>query len=462
MTLRLPFLAARLLDRLGVEQRYMLINGLGVILARGVGCGLILLITVLVTRALGAADYGRFAFFLSVAFLAVLFGGLGVPVATNLLLPRYRERGHRHRGSQFFLLGLITVFTGSGIAAWAAVIGIRYVTGNADMIPFPTGLAVAYISGTALISFLAPTCRAIDRPTAAALVDNIYPRVLVLAGMAALASIGHQLALDSVLMLWVIGSYGTVAIALLTVLRSDELEITRRRPIRFRQLRVWLSLSTTMMITPMFFFVLSETDILCLGFFSSPEDVGLYNVARRLAELMQFAYVSVNTLLLPRIAAAHSARDASRMQSIVDTMNVVVLVPAGCVLVALVAFGPQVLSLFGQSFVGGYLVVLVLAVARFTDLLLGPASEVLMMSGAQSRVARINIIAGLGNLGLNLLLVPNWGAIGAAAATTVSMVSWKLYLFVLCRRRTGVQTSLVMRLRALFDAAQGVRRAEAS
>ena len=262
------------------------------------------------------------------------------------------------------------------------------------------------------------------------------------------------------LVLWGIAGWGTVCIALAAVVRHPEVVVAAGRRLRPRQVRVWLSLSTTMMITPVFYFVLSETDILCLGFFSDPADVGLYNVARRLAELMQFAYVAVNTLLLPRIAAAHAARDTARMQAIVDTMNILVLIPASLVLVVLAGGGRSVLSLFGPEFVGGWVVVLMLVVPRFIDLVLGPASEVLMMTGDQRRVARINIAAGLANLGLNLLLVPAWGALGAATATAVTMIGWKSVLYVLCRRRTDVQPSLVGRLGALrrrSDRAAAVR-----
>ena len=448
-----PRVVARLLASLGAEHRYILLNGAGVIVARAGGAALIMLITVLVTRALGVEDYGRFAFLLSVAFLAVLFGGLGLPVAANRLLPRYRQRrteaGVAATGGQFLALGLVVVFAGSLIAAVAAVEAIRHLTSAGDLLPFPLWAVALYVSATAMISFLAPACRALDRPTTAALVDNIYPRLIILAGIGVFAVVGHALALDSVLVLWGIAGWATVAIALAALLRHPEVVVAAGRRLRARQVRIWLSLSTTMMITPVFYFVLSETDILCLGFFSDPADVRLYNVARRLAELMQFAYVAVNTLLLPRIAAAHAARDRARMQAIVDTMNVLVLIPAGLVLLVLAGGGRTVLSLFGPEFAGGWVVVLMLVVPRFIDLVLGPASEVLMMTGDQGRVARINIAAGLANLGLNLLLVPAWGAIGAATATAVTMIGWKSVLYVLCRRRIDVQPSLLARLGAL-------------
>ena len=460
----LPGAFTRLLASLGVEQRYILVNGAGVILARAGGAALIMLITVLVARALGAEDYGRFAFLLSVAFLAVLFGGLGLPVAANRLLPRYRQRrrdgGAVETGGQFLVLGVAVVLAGSLIATVIAVEAIRSLTPAADLLPFPMWAVALYVSATAMISFLAPSCRALDRPTTAALVDNIYPRLIILAGIGALVAAGRALTLDGVLVLWGIAGWGTVCIALAAVVRHPEVVVAAGRRLRPRQVRVWLSLSTTMMITPVFYFVLSETDILCLGFFSDPADVGLYNVARRLAELMQFAYVAVNTLLLPRIAAAHAARDTARMQAIVDTMNILVLIPASLVLVVLAGGGRSVLSLFGPEFEGGWVVVLMLVVPRFIDLVLGPASEVLMMTGDQRRVARINIAAGLANLGLNLLLVPAWGALGAATATAVTMIGWKSVLYVLCRRRTDVQPSLVGRLGALrrrSDRAAAVR-----
>lgn len=457
----------RLLASLGVEQRYMLVNGAGVILARAAGAGLILLITVLVTRMLGIADYGRFAFFLSVAFLAVLFGGLGLPVAANRLVPRYRRRPADVAGGgaerQFIAAGLAIVFCGSLLVAVAAILAIRGLTPAGTLMTVPLWAAAAYVSGTALISFLAPACRALDRPTAAALIDNIYPRLIILAGMGVVALAGIRLDLDGVLVLWAIASYGTVAAALLTLARHPEVGRhpagKRRRPpftgLRRRQLHVWLGLSTTMMITPVFYFVLSETDILVLGFCSDPAQVGLYNVARRLAELMQFAYVAVNTLLLPRIAAAHAARQPERIQALVDTMNIIVLIPAAAVLAVLVVFGPAVLGLFGPEFAGGYLVVLMLVVPRFVDLLLGPASEMLMMMGDQGRVARINVAAGVANLGLNVALVPTLGAVGAATATAVTMIGWKAVLYVLCRRRTGLQPSLLARLPALCARLRG-------
>lgn len=249
----LPRSLARLLALLGVEHRYILVNGAGVILACAGGAALVMLVTVLVTRALGVEDYGRFAFLLSVAFLAVLFGGLGLPVAANRLLPRYRQRrrdGKGNTGGQFLLVGGAVVFAGSLMAAVAAVEAIRSFPAAGNLLPFPLWAIALYVSATAMISFLAPACRALDRPTTAALVDNIYPRLIILAGIGLFAVLGRALTLDSLLVLWAVAGWGTVAVALVALFRHPEVVAAAGRRLRARQVRVWLSLSTTMMITP--------------------------------------------------------------------------------------------------------------------------------------------------------------------------------------------------------------------
>ena len=50
-------------------------------------------------------------------------------------------------------------------------------------------------------------------------------------------------------------------------------------------------------------------------------------------------------------------------------------------------------------------------------------------------------IIGLGaflNIVLNLLLIPQWGIIGAALAATISLASWNIILAIYIFRKTGV------------------------
>ena len=50
-------------------------------------------VTVLFTRLMGAEEYGRLAFLLSGSFIIVLFAGLGLPTASNRLVPAIWRAG---------------------------------------------------------------------------------------------------------------------------------------------------------------------------------------------------------------------------------------------------------------------------------------------------------------------------------------------------------------------------------
>jgi O-antigen/teichoic acid export membrane protein len=68
----------------------------------------------------------------------------------------------------------------------------------------------------------------------------------------------------------------------------------------------------------------------------------------------------------------------------------------------------------------------------------GPTEYLLNMTGNQNVVALIYGIAAIGNIGLNLMMIPVWGAIGAAAATAIAVLVSTMCLALAVRRRLGI------------------------
>jgi O-antigen/teichoic acid export membrane protein len=435
-----------LLASFGADQRYILVGGAGTLFARIVGMALVMAITAAVTRGLGAGDYGKFSFFLSIAFIAVLLGNLGLPVAASRLIVRYRQRRFFHREAHFVLFSLLVMVAFSTTAMLILVYGVGLLPSLRSLLPFAVWGMVAYVVGTTMARFLVDACRAMSRPISTAIAENIVGRIAIMLGLAALYATGSVLNLQHTLGLWIVGTYATVGLLLVLVLRELNLAAWPRIPRPFRHYRGWLAMGSAMMVTPLFYYVLSETDILILGVFSSPEQVGIYNVARRLAELMQFAYGSVGAVLLPRIADAYGHRDNARMQTIIDSMNVLSIAPGLLLVLVLVAFGRSLLSMFGEPFVAGYGVLLLLCLPRLIDMALGPVSEILMMCGQHKKVSRLNVVFGVANILLNVALIPALGAIGAALATATTVIAWKCVLYRICLRTTQVQPCLAVRL----------------
>ncbi len=171
-----------------------------------------------------------------------------------------------------------------------------------------------------------------------------------------------------------------------------------------------------------------------IGYYLTPGQVGLYAVAANMTSLLTRVWESTGTVLFPRLAAsddrtAHAATaKVARHTVFVALTGAVVLAVAGPIAVPL---------LFGDAFAG--------AVAPMLWLLPGLVMMALYQILTRNFTSRgkqeINILAAvlaLGlNVGLNILLIPRWGIVGAAIAHDVSYSTAALVLLVAFVRESG-------------------------
>jgi O-antigen/teichoic acid export membrane protein len=163
-------------------------------------------------------------------------------------------------------------------------------------------------------------------------------------------------------------------------------------------------------------------DTLMLGVLRDSSEVGIYSVATRLVVLASFVMSAINSAFAPRIA------DLCERGS-TDALGRAYVAVAGWILrlslpafVLLVVFPRDLLAMFGPAFQVGATVTVVLALGKLVDAATGPCGLMLNMSGRPGW-SMVDNIAVLGaNVGLNLLLIPRYGMLGAAVAWAVSLV----------------------------------------
>jgi O-antigen/teichoic acid export membrane protein len=83
---------------------------------------------------------------------------------------------------------------------------------------------------------------------------------------------------------------------------------------------------------------------------------------------------------------------------------------------ALLAFGPVLLEVFGADFAGGEVVLVVLSATMLVATAAGPVDVVLLMGGGSAWNLANTVAALAANLALNFALTPRYGLTGAAAA----------------------------------------------
>ena len=94
------------------------------------------------------------------------------------------------------------------------------------------------------------------------------------------------------------------------------------------------------------------------------------------------------------------------------------------VIVFLGIFREYILALFGNEFIAGSYLLLILCVGQFSNALCGPVGVVFQMTGKQKIFQNIVLIAFFINLSLNIILIKPYGFYGAAISSIVSMAFW--------------------------------------
>ncbi|HTM78517.1 MAG TPA: lipopolysaccharide biosynthesis protein [Devosia sp.] len=185
-----------------------------------------------------------------------------------------------------------------------------------------------------------------------------------------------------------------------------------------------------------------NADTILVGLLVDAQSAGLYFNAFRTAGLMTLFGYAVTLVIAPMLAQHYHAGDMRKAQAITAAC-----VWAGfiCSLIAFagfVLFGTQILSLFGAGYGAAYPVLLLLGIGLLFDAATGPARTVMMMTGHErSYVAAFGAITILG-LVLQVLVLPVYGLIGAAAVNMLARIASQLLIGFWCITRVGIDPTI--------------------
>ena len=164
--------------------------------------------------------------------------------------------------------------------------------------------------------------------------------------------------------------------------------------------------------------VKTYSDILMLGAMHSTESVAFYRIATQIAAVPILVQVAVNAVMSPRIATMNAKQDFSAMQRLAVRGGRIACAATFIATLLLIAIGPSwVVWAFGDDYEQVFfLVALVMAGSVFNTAFGGPIM-LLNMTRREDSSARYAVSTALGNILLNLALIPFFGAVGAAIAT---------------------------------------------
>jgi len=160
-------------------------------------------------------------------------------------------------------------------------------------------------------------------------------------------------------------------------------------------------------------------------------------------------------LAVPKFAEIHSTGTTRELQKFVSEVIQLMFWPSLLTAGVLAAIGPFVLSLFGPGFAMGYPTMLVILAGLVLRSATGPVEYLLNVTGHHRDTMYVYAFAAAANIALSLVLIPAFGIFGAAIATYTAMLGGNACLYLLVRKRLGVNAFVFpFKSAAYFPAAE--------
>lgn len=193
-------------------------------------------------------------------------------------------------------------------------------------------------------------------------------------------------------------------------------------PVRthFREL---VAFSAPLIVTMLLSVLLTQTDTLMLGYFTTSAEVGVYNAAYPLANSLLLVVSAFGYLYLPltsRLDADDKRDEVSDIYRLTTKWGYVVTFPA--FLTFLIFPGDMVTIFFGGEYARGGLALAILSLGFFTSAAFGRNRATLSALGHTKHILYADVVTIGLNVALNLLLIPSYGFVGASVASAAAYV----------------------------------------
>jgi O-antigen/teichoic acid export membrane protein len=189
----------------------------------------------------------------------------------------------------------------------------------------------------------------------------------------------------------------------------------------------------------------SEIGILLLGWLGTDEQVAALRLAYRGAQLVVISLSIVNLVIAPHVTQTHRSGNTTQLQQLSRQSARAALAGALPVAIPLIFWGAPIISfVFGAEYVNMTLTPLaILASAQLINVGFGSVGIFLTMSGFEKDTLCVQIISLMVNVASGILLIPKFGATGAACSGAMGLITWNILLGILFIQRLKIRPSAI-------------------
>jgi O-antigen/teichoic acid export membrane protein len=169
--------------------------------------------------------------------------------------------------------------------------------------------------------------------------------------------------------------------------------------------------------------IFTYADTILIGLFMTETDVGIYRVAFQLTSVASFIVLTFHTVLFPRISKWHTEKNFSLIEySIAKAFTYSLFVAIPITAGGIILSEKLLYYLYGASFVSGAPVLMILLFVQIVNIFMFLLTMCLNAMDMPRTSFYITAASAVLNIALNILLIPQFGIIGAAVASLVTIL----------------------------------------
>jgi O-antigen/teichoic acid export membrane protein len=400
--------------------------------------GLIAFSGVIFARYLGPEEFGRYTFIMSIVLI------VGLPVAAGLPNLLIREVANYHLDGKWGLL--------SGVINWSRwyifkvssfMVGLMLFGFHLDIfdneVEGGLWVAICLIPLRGLLTQQGAILNGLRRPILSLLPMQILSPIIILILLFLMVFLEIDFQSKELIVITVIASFFAflLSINLLSIINKKEIKKSKSQYNK----KSWNSSLLPFALIVMISTFNTELAVFFLGLLGNTESVAYFKVAMQATILISLGLSSVNTVIMPNVARYFKQGDIQKTQELLTKSVQLSLLVSLPILLTLVVFGDFLIQLlFGPEYIDAYPILIILCVGQFANVIMGSVGAVLYMTHNEKKALKSLVISLTINLLLLVILIPLYSEIGAAIATSITMIVWNILMAKEVKFLTGLKT----------------------
>ena len=262
--------------------------------------------------------------------------------------------------------------------------------------------------------------------------------LVVLCGLLALDDLTAEAAL--------IAQIGASVVSLVVItltLRNVTSKIVKNTIVEYESC-YWLSVLPSFMGMAGVSFLNIEFINVFLGFVGTNYDVAMFRTAVNISLIVSIPLTLIESVIPPYVTRLFYGAELKKLERLSQSASLIALLASTPPAIILIVFGPEIIRfLYGSSYDLAYNSLVAIVIGYFGVNFIGLSMQLLYSTDYYYSAFRISAFGAVLTILLCMLLIPYFGAFGAAAALGLGKLLRASLFVMAARRKLGIKTSLI-------------------